>query len=190
MRVRIRAHASSRANVGVLQCNHTRMPCLNVGCDRDSASLTATNRCRGAGQARPFAPWRHGLRYAPATGPVTIWAGSNPGSIAMSASLSANQIEQQIATLHDTGYVIVRGLLGPGRVARLRAIGQAQLARREAPLEYEADLRYPGAPQSRTATGGATVRRLLDAYARDAEFAACATDAQISQWLQQYFGSS
>jgi phytanoyl-CoA hydroxylase len=108
----------------------------------------------------------------------------------MSASLSANQIEQQIATLHDTGYVIVRGLLGPGRVARLRAIGQAQLALREAPLEYEADLRYPGAPQSRTATGGATVRRLLDAYARDAEFAACATDAQISQWLQQYFGSS
>ena len=94
--------------------------------------------------------------------------------------LSSNHIEQQIATLRDTGYVIVRGLLSPERVALLRAGAAQQLAHREAPLEYEADLRYPGAPESRNARGGETVRRLLDAYARDPEFAACATDPQIS----------
>jgi len=104
--------------------------------------------------------------------------------------LSANHVGQQIATLRDTGYVIVRGLLSPQRVTRLRAVAEQQLAQRQGPLEYEADLRYPGAPESRSARGGETVRRLLDAYARDPDFAACATDPQISEWLRQYFDSA
>ena len=90
--------------------------------------------------------------------------------------LSSNHVGQQIATLRDTGYVIVRGLLSPQRVTRLRAVAEQQLAQRQGPLEYEADLRYPGAPESRSARGGETVRRLLDAYARDPDFAACATN--------------
>jgi phytanoyl-CoA hydroxylase len=35
------------------------------------------------------------------------------------------------------------------------------------PLEYEADVGYPGAPTSRDSAGGLTARRLRDAYQRD-----------------------
>jgi phytanoyl-CoA hydroxylase len=55
------------------------------------------------------------------------------------------------------------------------------------PLEYEADLRYPGAPASRQAEGGQTVRRLLDAYGRGAVFRDWATSPEIVCWLQTYF---
>ncbi|WP_222836494.1 hypothetical protein, partial [Curtobacterium sp. B18] len=59
-----------------------------------------------------------------------------------------------------------------------------------APIEYEADLRYPGAPESRNAEGGLTVRRLLGAYGRDPLFAQWATDARIGQSLARYFGET
>lgn len=103
---------------------------------------------------------------------------------------STSSIEQQIATLRETGYVVVRGALSPDRIEQLRRIAHAQLAQQTMPVEYEADLRYPGAPTSHSATGGKTVRRLLEAYRRDPAFAACATDPQIIRWLKQYFGSA
>jgi phytanoyl-CoA hydroxylase len=57
-------------------------------------------------------------------------------------------------------------------------------------LEFEADLQYPGAPKSRTADGGTTVRRLLDAYNRDPVFAQCGTSADVREWMEAYFGES
>ena len=53
------------------------------------------------------------------------------------------------------------------------------------PIEYEADTRYPGAPESRDAEGGRTARRLLQAYARSGTLAQWATQAAIAQALQQ-----
>jgi phytanoyl-CoA hydroxylase len=97
--------------------------------------------------------------------------------------------EQQIATLREQGFVVVPGMVEPSRIARLRRLIEQQLAERAAPVEYEADLRYPGAPASRVAQGGDTVRRLLDAYARDPEFAAWATAPEIGAWLRRYFGT-
>jgi phytanoyl-CoA hydroxylase len=96
----------------------------------------------------------------------------------------------QIERLRDQGYVIVPQFEPAGTLLRLNDAARAQLAARADPLEYEADLRYPGAPASRAADGGATVRRLLDAYARDPVFAECGIAPVVREWMEAYFGES
>ncbi|WP_332609979.1 phytanoyl-CoA dioxygenase family protein [Achromobacter sp. ESBL13] len=96
--------------------------------------------------------------------------------------------DDQIAVLRQQGFVVARQFADPARVAALRALAERHLQEHAAPIEYEADLRYPGAPESRDAQGGLTVRRLLNAYARDPLFAQWATDPAIGQWLARYFG--
>lgn len=95
--------------------------------------------------------------------------------------------DDQIAVLRKQGFVVARQFADPSQVAALRALAQRHLAEHVAPIEYEADLQYPGAPESRGAEGGLTVRRLLNAYARDSSFAQWATDPRIGQWLARYF---
>lgn len=86
------------------------------------------------------------------------------------------------------GYAIVRGLASPDAVARMRAVALRHLTEVVPPVEYEADLGYPGAPASRDVSGGLTVRRLLQAYARDPVFAEWATSAPVAQRLRQLLG--
>ncbi|EIM96382.1 phytanoyl-CoA dioxygenase [Paraburkholderia hospita] len=94
----------------------------------------------------------------------------------------------QIYALRDQGFVVVPDLLAPQRVNELKRIASQQLLEAEGSLEYEADLRYPGAPGSRQAPGGHTVRRLLDAYARHPLYAETATTPEVRCWMRQYFG--
>jgi phytanoyl-CoA hydroxylase len=88
----------------------------------------------------------------------------------------------------DAGLVVVPELASAQRVRELRGVALTHLAAAAAPVEYEADLRYPGAPSSRNAPGGATVRRLLQAYARDPVFRDWATGPEITVPLQQILG--
>ena len=78
--------------------------------------------------------------------------------------------DPELAQFTRDGYAIVRGLVPAATVARMREIALAHLAEPRSPVEYEADTQYPGAPASLDAPGGRTVRRLLQAYARDAVF--------------------
>ena len=87
------------------------------------------------------------------------------------------------------GYAVVRGLAPAATVARMREVAAAHLAEVRLPVEYEADTHYPGAPASRDAPGGRTVRRLLQAYARDAVFRAWALSPLIAPRLAQLLGS-
>jgi phytanoyl-CoA hydroxylase len=96
--------------------------------------------------------------------------------------------QEEIERLRDQGYVVVPRFVPIEELAELNAAARTQLAGRADPLEFEADLQYPGAPPSRTAAGGETVRRLLDAYARDPVFAGCGTAPALRAWLQAYFG--
>ncbi len=98
------------------------------------------------------------------------------------------KLERQIAVLREEGFVVVRGLVDAKRCAAIREVAEVQLAANAAPLEYEADLSYPGAPASRQAAGGETVRRLLDAYGRDALFRQWAGSPEIAAWMEMYFG--
>jgi phytanoyl-CoA hydroxylase len=99
-------------------------------------------------------------------------------------------VHAQIERLRDQGYVVVPGFVPPDTLAQLNEVASSELAGRAYPLEFEADLQYPGAPTSRTADGGATVRRLLDAYGRNPVFAQCATAAALREWMRAYFQES
>ena len=96
----------------------------------------------------------------------------------------------QIATLREQGFVVVRGFADAATVSALRDLSQRHLQAAIEPIEYEADLRYPGAPASREAAGGHTARRLLDAYGRDPLYARWATAPRIGAWLSDYFGEA
>jgi phytanoyl-CoA hydroxylase len=96
----------------------------------------------------------------------------------------------RIVELRDKGYVVVPQFAPVGELAKLNELARAQLAARAGPLEFEADLKYPGAPPSHDAAGGETVRRLLDAYVRDPEFAKWATRPRLRAWMESYFGET
>jgi phytanoyl-CoA hydroxylase len=97
-------------------------------------------------------------------------------------------IPAQIEQLRDKGYVVVRRFVPADALRQLNETARAQLAARADPLEFEADLQYPGAPPSRAAAGGETVRRLLDAYGRDSAFAQWGTAPALCEWMEAYFG--
>lgn len=96
--------------------------------------------------------------------------------------------QDELAQFAREGYGIVRGLLPAAARERMRAVAERDLAAATAPVEYEADTHYPGAPESRDAPGGRTVRRLLQAYARDAVFREWATAAPVTGRLRQLLG--
>lgn len=98
--------------------------------------------------------------------------------------------DSEVGQFERDGYVIVRGLAEPQAVSRMLEVARMHLDMHQAPLEYEADLSYPGAPASREAPGGRTVRRLLQAYARDPLFRNWATAEALRLRLEPLLGSA
>jgi len=98
-----------------------------------------------------------------------------------------SSLSLELGALRDHGYAVVPGFVPPDDLSHLNEVARRQLALRADPVEFEADLQYPGAPPSRTAAGGETVRRLLDAYARDPAFAAIARSPRVRAWMRAYF---
>ncbi|SNS49329.1 phytanoyl-CoA hydroxylase [Noviherbaspirillum humi] len=99
-------------------------------------------------------------------------------------SLTASQIEQ----FRQDGFLIFRSLAAPEACAAMRDVTEAHLRDEVPPLEYEADVGYAGAPASRDAPGGRTVRRLRGAYHRHPVFRDWAEDPRIAAALAQLFG--
>ena len=96
----------------------------------------------------------------------------------------------QIQRLRETGYVVIPDFVPAGKLADLNDTGRALLAARIEPLEFEADLHYPGAPASRGSVGGETVRRLLDVYDRHPAIAELASAPRVRDWMETYFAES
>ena len=93
--------------------------------------------------------------------------------------------EDEIRSFHDQGFAIVRQAGDDGIRQEMLEATLDGLNRHIAPIEYEADLQYPGAPESRSATGGSTARRLLQAHARGAVFSRWIASKGIAGRLQQ-----
>jgi phytanoyl-CoA hydroxylase len=95
----------------------------------------------------------------------------------------------QVERFRADGYLVVPALADPATRSRILQRAQLDLAAEAAPVEYEAELHYPGAPASLEAPGGHTARRLLQAYARDAVFREWATAPGIAARLRQLLGA-
>ena len=96
---------------------------------------------------------------------------------------------EQLAQFARDGYTIERALAPRELCAQLLIRAREDLARAQPPLEYEADIGYPGAPVSHAASGGGTVRRLLQAYNRDELFQTWARHPEVLVRLRQLLGS-
>jgi phytanoyl-CoA hydroxylase len=96
--------------------------------------------------------------------------------------------ETEVAHFNEHGYVIVRRLATGVLCETMRSLAKRDLAAAAGPLEYEADVNYPGAPASLDAPGGRTVRRLLRASARAAVFRDWATSTAVGNRLTQLLG--
>jgi len=83
------------------------------------------------------------------------------------------------------GFQIFKNFLNAEQVAALRAAAFAALDPVLAPVEYEADTGYPGAPSDRSSVGGLTPRRLLTAYARDPLWRSLATNPELKILLTE-----
>ena len=94
----------------------------------------------------------------------------------------------EVEYFERNGFIIARALASPERCERLKAVAQRHLAAQVGPLEYEAEVKYPGSPASLDAPGGRTVRRLLQAYARDSLFREWAASPELSARLRQLLG--
>ncbi|MBL4670611.1 MAG: phytanoyl-CoA dioxygenase family protein [Arenicella sp.] len=91
----------------------------------------------------------------------------------------------QIQQFKIDGYLVLPSLLQANEVSDLRALTERHLVARIEPFELEAQVRYPGAPTSKDAAGGDTIRRLLMAFQRDAAFAQQASRREIVDGIKQ-----
>jgi phytanoyl-CoA hydroxylase len=91
-------------------------------------------------------------------------------------ALSAAQIE----AFEKDGYLILPRMVSAADCALMAATTDAHLAQAVAPLEYESEVGYAGAPTSLDAVGGRTARRLRNAYQRDDSYRAWAST--IRNW--------
>jgi phytanoyl-CoA hydroxylase len=97
--------------------------------------------------------------------------------------------ELDAARFARDGYVVLKALIQQATCAELRGSVLRMLDPLTGPAEFEADVGYPGAPESRTAAGGHTPRRLLHAYSRDAALRAFATNASLAGHLRALIGA-
>jgi len=95
-------------------------------------------------------------------------------------SLTTSETQQFL----EHGYLIRRQLMPPEMTQALIEKIDSSLSPALAPVEYEADVHYPGAPSSKSAPGGQTPRRLLHAYSRDEIFQQVAAHPEMVATLQ------
>lgn len=88
-----------------------------------------------------------------------------------SQSLSQERLSaEEVEKFEQDGYLIFRNLCPESLRQEMLAATQEGLAQVVEPVEYEADVEYPGSPASRQVIGGETVRRLKQAHSRGMSF--------------------
>lgn len=83
--------------------------------------------------------------------------------------------DQELESWNQNGYAIVRGLAEEDLRREMRQATLDGMGRFIEPIEYEADVHYPGAPETRDSVGGRTIRRLKQAHSRGFVF---------TRWIQ------
>jgi phytanoyl-CoA hydroxylase len=95
---------------------------------------------------------------------------------------------EELAHFEQHGFVIAKQLADAGTCRQMLECTRATLAAPLGPVEYEADLHYPGAPGSRAAAGGNTIRRLKEVHGRHPVFTQFVSQPSLVLRLQQLLG--
>jgi phytanoyl-CoA hydroxylase len=106
----------------------------------------------------------------------------------LSGESGARFSSDELAEFQRSGFVIVRNLADPEIRRQMIDCTRKTLAAPVGPVEYEADLAYPGAPGSRAAAGGDTVRRLKEIHARHPVFMQWLSQPALLSRLEQLLG--
>lgn len=96
--------------------------------------------------------------------------------------------DQEVQNFRHDGFLIQRRLIPDGYLSQMKAITDRDLAGHLGDVEYEAELHYPGAPESMDAEGGKTIRRLRQAVSRDPVFLKLLKEPFLLYRLQQLLG--
>jgi len=115
-------------------------------------------------------------------------AGSSQGLPGLSSEPGDRFSVAEVAEFDRTGFVIVRGLADPDVCRQMMECTRTTLAAPFGPVEYEADLHYPGAPDSRRSAGGDTIRRLKEIHGRHPVFTQFVAQPALVLRLQQLLG--
>jgi phytanoyl-CoA hydroxylase len=108
------------------------------------------------------------------------------GSVVEPSLFTPQAVEQFLSD----GYLVERGLVNGIDLQQMRLITERGVRDEIAPVEYEADLHYPGAPTSLDAIGGRTIRRLKQAHSRGFLFTEWMLSPAILGRLKQLLGPS
>jgi phytanoyl-CoA hydroxylase len=97
--------------------------------------------------------------------------------------------KEQVCQFQQEGYLVLRQHVDTVMCEEMIAFTQRQLNTHAMPIEYEADIQYPGAPASRDAEGGLTARRVLQAVGRNPTMKKWATNNSLVRTLRQLLGN-
>lgn len=93
------------------------------------------------------------------------------------------------SALQRDGYFVARGLVDADFIQEVRATVEAALHPLMGPVEFEAEVGYPGAPAHLESQGGRTPRRLLHAASRFPELGDWARSAEVAKLLKPWLGA-
>lgn len=102
--------------------------------------------------------------------------------------LSPRFTEAELASFETNGFHIVRGLVPHAYIDSMLSVARRDAASHFGDIEYEAEVQYPGAPESLAAEGGRTIRRLQQAFSRDPVFSRLVKEAFLLDRLKQLLG--
>ena len=86
------------------------------------------------------------------------------------------------------GFSLVRGLAPRSMVQRMRQVADEAIVRATPPVEFEAEVSYPGAPPSTDVAGGRTLRRVLQVVTRDPVFMEWACYPEVVERIRDLLG--
>ncbi len=91
----------------------------------------------------------------------------------------------EIAAFRRDGFLIRRNMASDDLCKELLNTANSHMEQHLAPIEYEVEVQYPGAPVNAEAEGADTSRRLLQAYSRHEVFRRWATSPIVNELLQE-----
>ena len=96
--------------------------------------------------------------------------------------------KDDVAAFEHDGFIIQRGLVPETYVRTILDVTRRDVSAHYGDIEYEAEVQYPGAPDSLEDEGGRTIRRLQQAFSRDPVFSRLVKEPFLLNRLQQLLG--